>query len=260
MLALVLLAWLVPLQASPTAAWVHVNVSLLKASSPTVVTTIDMSKLKGQPFRLAWSPGQQMLYVQTAEGNPPAFTFRHYTISLAGAVTPVDAEPDWAGEYWAFKQDRNAPGLPSLVIDVEQKDETIKTGTGPAGVLDREQSPDKVAAGAPSPDNLAKGTHGDQKVHVVRLKLLGEELGVWRNEYANPGTKFGWGPSGSGAVVHVDETGQLVFFDEHKRRQVVAGVKNAMLPAWSTDGSRIAYLEKTGRTTYTVACMDVTLK
>jgi hypothetical protein len=260
MLALLLLAWLVAFQA-PQAAWMHVDISMLKASSPTVVTEIDTGKLKGEPRRLAWAPGEQLLYLQTAEGNPPLLTFHHYTIAVSGGtVTPVDAEPAWASEYWAFKQDRNAPGLPSLVIDVDQKDETIKTGTGPAGVLDRESSPEKVAAGGISPDNLAKGAHGDQKAHVVRLRLLGEDVGVWVNEYANPGAKFGWGPSGSGALVHVDANGGLVFFDEHKHRQAVATVKNALLPAWSTDGARLAFLQKTGRKTYAVAWMGVTLR
>ncbi len=260
MLALLLLAWLVPLQA-PQAAWMHVDVSVLKASSPVVVTEIDTGKLKGEPWRLAWAPGEQLLYLQTAEGNPPLLTFHHYTIALpGGAVTAVDAEPAWASEYWAFKQDRNAPGLPSLVIDIEQKDETVKAGTAPAGVLDRESSPDRVAGAGISASDVAKGAHGDQKVHVVRLRLLGEEVGVWANEYANPGAKFGWGPSGSGAIVHVDETGRLVFFDEHRHRQTVAGVKNALLPAWSTDGARLAFLQKTGRKTYAVAWMSVTLR
>jgi len=260
MLPLLLLAWLVPLQA-PQVAWTHLDVSRLKTSSPTVVTEIDTGKLKGEPWRLAWAPGEHWLYLQTAEGNAPLFTFHHYTIAVpGGAVTRIDAEPAWASEYWAFKQDRNAPGLPALVIDIEQKDEMLKTGTGPAGVLDRESSPERIAGSGVSIENLGKGTHGDQKVRVVRLRLLGEEIGVWVNEWVVPGTKFGWGPSGTGAVVHVDEHGGLVFFDEHKHRQVVRGVRNALLPAWSTDGARVAFLQKTGRKKYAVAWIDVTLR
>lgn len=260
MLALLLLTWLAPVQ-SPQTAWTHVDVSTLEASAPTVVTVIDMGKLKGEPRRLAWSPDGQTLYLQTAEGNPPLFTLRHYTIAIAGgAVTRVNEEPAWGNEYWTFKQDRIAPGVPALMLDVEQRDEIVKSGTGPAGVLDRESSPDKVAAGGMTPDNLAKGTHGDQKAHVVRLRMLGEEIGVWTNEWFNAGTKFGWGPSGSGAIVHLDQGGRLVFFDQHKHRQIVAGIRDAVLPAWSTDGARLACLQKTGRKTYTVAWMSVTLR
>jgi hypothetical protein len=260
MLALLLTVWLVPLQA-PHTAWMHIDVSLLKTSPPAVITRIDTGKLKGEPRRLAWAPGEYVLYLQTAEGDAPPFTLHHYTIAVpGGAVTRIDDEPAWAVEYWAFKQDRNAPGLPSLVIDVEQTDEIIKAGTGPAGVLDRESSPVSVATNGVSIDNLAKGTHGDEKVHVIRLRLLGEEVAVWVNERANPGAKFSWGPTGSAAMVHVDQKGGLVFFDQQKHRQAIGGVKDALLPAWSTDGARLAFLQKTGRKTYAVTAMDVTLR
>jgi Tol biopolymer transport system component len=51
-----------------------------------------------------------------------------------------------------------------------------------------------------------------------------------------------------------------VFFDAQKHRQTLAGVKDAVLPAWSTDGPRLAYLQKTGRKKYAVAWMSVTLR
>lgn len=260
MLPLLLLAWLAPLQASQT-AWMHVDVSRMTTSPPTVVTTIDSAKVKGEPWRLAWEPGAQVLYLQTAEGPTPPFSVHHYTIAVSGgAVTPVDAEPAWASEYWTFKQDRSAPGLPALVIDIEQTEEPITGGTAAAGVLDRESTADRVADRGVSSSDLNKGGPGKQTAHVTRLRLLGEEVAVWVNAYANPGAKFGWGPSGSGAIVHVDQNGRLILFDEHKHRQAVAGVKNALLPAWSTDGARLAFLQKTGRNTYAVEWMNVTLR
>jgi len=64
---------------------------------------------------------------------------------------------------------------------------------------------------------------------------------------------FSWGPSGSGALVYTDrELGRLMFLDQHKRKQTVAGVKNALLPAWSADGSRLAWVQKAGRKKYTL--------
>ncbi len=258
---LLLLVWLVSQAVPQSTAWVHLDVSKLTVSQPTVITQVDTGKLKGEPRRLAWEPGGDLLYLQTAEGNAPIFTFHHYTIAVnGGAVTVVDGEPGWASDYWAFKQDRIAPGAPLLVIQVEQKEEILKAGTGPAGVLDREAGAMNVIANGPSIDNLGKGTHGDQKVRVVRLRLLGEELGTWSNEWFNAGAKFGWGPPGSRAIVHLNESGGLVFFDEHKHRQTVPGVKDALLPAWSADGTRLAYLQKTGRKTYAVAWMNVTLR
>lgn len=244
------------------AALMPIDVSRLTVGRPAVVTEIDTGRLDGELRRLAWSDDMQTLYLQTAQGTAPALTLHHYTIALqGGAVTRIVAEPTWASEYWIFKQDRVAPGIASLELDVEQTQEIVKVGTGPAGVLDREGGgPDRVAAGGVSIDNLAKGTHGDQKVRVIRLRLLGELVGEWIGEPFNAGMKFGWGPQGSGAIVHVAEDGRLVFFDRTKHKQVVAGAKDAVLPAWSLDGSELAYLQKTGRKKYALMRVSVALR
>jgi hypothetical protein len=255
---LMLVAWAAP-PGTVQAARFPLDVSLLKIGTPVIVTEIDTGRLKGAVRRLAWAPDGKELYLQTAEGTAPALVLHHYTIELdSGTLEPDDIEPTWAAAYWTWKQDRVAPGVPSLVIDVEQKQEIVRAGTGPAGVLDRESSPEKVLPG--DIDNLAKGTHGDQKVLVVRLRLLGEQVGMWANEPFNAGMKFGWGPSGSGAIAHVDDGGRLVLFDQQKHRQIVAGVKDAVLPAWSADGARLAYLQKTGRKKFAVAWVSLTLR
>ncbi len=254
MLSLVVLACVAASQGPAVA--VPVDVSTLEIGPPTLVTQVDTGKLKGDLRRLAWAPDGATLYLQTAEGNPPIEKLHHYTVAVqGGAVTMIDQEPEWAARYWAVKQDRTAPGLPSLVIDVKQGQENIKTGTGPAGVLDR--SSDPLGAPNPSPDNLAQGTMGNQKANVVRLQLLGEDIGVWTNERVIPGTRFGWGPSGSGSLVFVGPDGRLVFFDQQKHRKTVAGARDAILPAWSTDGARLAYLEKVGRKKYALTWVSV---
>ena len=69
------------------------------------------------------------------------------------------------------------------------------------------------------------------------------------------GETFGWGPTGSGALAFVDRPGHLYLLDE---RRVVAGVKGAWMPAWSNDGARIAFLQKSGRRTYRLTTVAVT--
>ena len=249
MLSLLLLAWL----ASPQAPTLPVDVTKIEVGAPVVVTEIDTGKLKGEVRRLSWSPDGRSLYIQTAESDPPVERFRHYSLALdGGALTPLDREPDWAANYWAVKQDRAAPGIGSLTIEVVQGTENIKTGTGPAGVLDRSSSPDRVAAGSPSVEGLASGNMGNDRARVVRLTLLGTDIATWTNERPYPGARFSWGPANSGTLVYVGEKGQLVFFDQKKQKRAISSVKDAVLPAWSTDGTRVAYLQKTGRKKYLV--------
>ena len=174
--------------------------------------------------------------IQTGEGNPPQEKLRHYTVLTGGGpVMTVDAEPDWASTFWTVKQDRAAPGLPALGIQVDQRQEALKSGMAPAGALDRTGSPESTA-GTISPEAAAGS---GQNAHVVRLSLLGQVVGSWVNERVIPGTRFSWGPDGSGAIRYVAEGGRLVLFDREKRTQAVKDVKDALLPAWSTDGVRL---------------------
>jgi hypothetical protein len=234
--------------ARPAVQGTAVDVSALSFGPPVLVVEVDASRLKGDLRRLAWKPDGTTLYVQTAQGRPPDETARHYAIDIAGgALAGLDSEPDWAAAYWAVKQDRVAPGIPALVIEIQQGIEALKSGPGASGVLDRQSSPDAVAGGSPNVENLANGMHGNQNADVVRLRLAGQDIAVWVNERPFPGMKFSWGPSGSGALVFTGEHGELIFLDGRRRRQDVPKVKGAFLPAWSADGGRVAYVQKTGR-------------
>lgn len=235
-----------------------IDVSLLTTTAPAFVVEINTGALKGEPRQLAWSPALERLYVQVVDGKPPREQVRHYTIDTAtGTLAPADGPPPWAVEYWNVKQDRVAPGAPQLEITIEQTTETLRSGPGPAGVLDRTSNPSTVASAGPGAENLASGVHGNQKARVVRLTLLGEEVAKWINDRPVPGMRFSWGPAGSRALVHVGEGGRLVFLDGRKHRREVPDVRDALLPAWSTDGTRIAYLRKTGRREYAVMWLGV---
>lgn len=61
------------------------------------------------------------------------------------------------------------------------------------------------------------------------------------------GETFGWEPSGSAALTFVDEAGRLILFDQDKHKHIVAGIKDASMPAWSSDGTHLAFLLKSGR-------------
>ncbi|HYM24829.1 MAG TPA: hypothetical protein VEU08_16550, partial [Vicinamibacterales bacterium] len=84
----------------------------------------------------------------------------------------------------------------------------------------------------------------------ARLLLLGQEIGYALNESAMAGGTYGWGPSGSGTIVYVDSSGRVTLFDRQRHRKAITTAKGAILPAWSADGARIAYVQKIGRDRY----------
>ena len=56
----------------------------------------------------------------------------------------------------------------------------------------------------------------------------------------------------------MDSKGRLTLMDQQKRKLAVPGVKGATMPAWSSDGSRIAYLLKSSRKAYRLISATLT--
>src|SRR5262249_34897280 len=92
---------------------------------------------------------------------------------------------------------------------------------------------------------------------VARLMLLGETISEFVNERPIPGLMFGWGPAGSGAIAFTDRDGRLFLLDRNRHKQTVSGAKNAVLPAWSTDGSQLVWAQKDSPKKYTVMLTTV---
>jgi hypothetical protein len=243
------------LSISPAQTSAATDVSTLAVSAATVVAELDLGSLKGDLRQIGWAPDQNQLYVQTAEGGGASPRLHHYLVSVSdGAVVAAKEPPAWAQDYWAYKSDRFAPGIGSLFIDVEQKLETMKYGTGSAGAIDQA---DRATGGTTTSSTNAERAAISDKLHVVRLMLLGEPISEFVNQPAVPGLMFGWGPAGSGTVAFTDRDGRLFLFDRDKHKTPVSGAKNAILPAWSTDGSRLAWAQKTARRKYALVVARV---
>jgi hypothetical protein len=252
---LLAVTWLLSISPAQTPA-TPVDASAIKVGTPATIAELDLGKLKGDLRQVGWSPDGAQLYVQTAEGNPSSQKLRHYVVPTAGgALQAVDGEPEWASAYWGIKSDRFAPGLRSLMIEVVQKSEKMKVGTGSG-------RPGEQAGGAPGsvPVDVEKVAEG-QFQHLTRLVFLDEMVSEFENERPIPGLMFSWGPTGSGAIAYTDrEAGRLMFFDQHKHKQTVNGIKDALLPAWSIDGTRLAWVQKSGRKKYSLIWAAVSLK
>jgi len=239
---------------------------------PAQVAEIDAGKLKGTLVRLAWSPDASQIYLQTADPDTRGnVKLRHYTMGLDGQPPKsVDAEPDWAPGYWAWKSSQAAPGMASWKIAIEQQQKRVSATSNPAGGDMAKGATEGGGAGTGGAGGgggaggmtmgeAAGAAYNTQNANVVTLKLRNEVVGEFVNAPALPGTTFGWGPTGSGLIAFVPPDGTVVLMDAQGRKQEIAGSKGAYLPAWTTDGKRLAYLEKSGRKKYVLRVVDVTM-
>ena len=248
-----------------TLAFAAVDASKLTLSMPATIVEIDTGKLKGDVLRLSWSPDGQQLYLQTAErdrvGNIK--TAHHYLVTLDGKPpTGVDQEPPWAATYWGWKSAQSAPRMTSFRIEVEQQQKRVTSTSVPMGGNLAKGGPEGgtavggAATGFGSGDAMSAALQS-QMANVFTLKLKGEVVGEFVNTPAIPGLTFGWGPAGSGLIAFSNAKGVVVIMDDQGRKQEIAASKPTLLPAWSDDGKRLAYLERTGKNKAVLKIVDV---
>jgi hypothetical protein len=245
---LLLLTSLLSISPDQTPPSTRVDISALKIGAPATVAELDLGRLKGELRQLAWSPDGSELYVQTVEGRPPGEKLHHYKVTTAGGATaPIDQQPEWAREFWLFKSAQSAPGIPAMTIGVEHGTETTK-GLPPEG---------SVRGTGVGAADLANSNSTDATANVIRLVLLDESVGEFVDARPMAGLTFSWGPESSGAIAFTDRAGRLTLFDQQRHKRSVSGVKDAILPAWSADGSRLAWVQKSGRKKYALVWASI---
>lgn len=253
----VLLALAGVVSAPPSTAQ-QADVSRVSVSAPVTIVEIDLGKLKGDLRRLSWSPDGRGFYLQTAEADARlGWKTRHYVVGTDGKrPESVKEEPAWSASYWTWKSAQSAPGVASLTIAVDQQTKRVSaTATPMAGNAARGDAPG--GTGGVSVEEVGNVTQQSQNVPFITLKLKGEVIGEFVNAPAIPGVTFGWGKTGSGLVAFARPDGKLMLMDAAGNKQDVAAARNVVLPAFTTDGTRLAWLEKTGRKKYTLRVADV---
>jgi hypothetical protein len=241
-----------------------VDASKLTVSKPTAIVEVDTNKLKGDLFRIAWAPDGQQMYLQTVERDRAGHvvTIHHYMMTLDGrAPTHADQEPPWAADYWSWKSAQAAPGVPSMRIEVEQQQKRV-TGTATPmggelarGGLEGGGAMDPVGSGAAA--GAMSAAMQSQVAHYYTLRLKSEVVGEFVNVPAVPGLTFGWAPTGTGLIAYGNQEGRLVIMDVHGRKQQVQDTRSVLLPAWTPDGMRLAYFERTGKRKATLEIVEV---
>lgn len=241
-------------QTSPAQPWKADDLSF---SDPVVAATLEGDALTGQPSRLAWAPGDQILYLQTLDGTfgRPDAKLRHFLVaSDGGPLRELPAEPEWAVDYWIVKSDQASPDDPSVRITLKSESRREKTTSTPQG--------GDLARGGTSPassigrNDAIDAAFNSQIAFMNTMLLHGQTVGQFDNTVIVPGLTFGWGPGGLIAYAEPNK-GRLIVMDGEGRRQEIRGTKDARLPGWSTDDTRLAWIEKSGRNKFVVRVVRV---
>lgn len=235
---------------APAAA---VDASKITVGPAMTVGTIDTGKIKGDPWRLAWSPDQQQFYVAGRKVKKNTAEVWHWLVDAkSGAISDTKAVPAWADTYWEWKSAQAAPGAPAMKIALDTQRKNQSATSRPVGGSLARGGVD-VGGGA-SMDDVANQT--SQNVTIIDLRLKGELIGHWENEPMAPGLTFGWAPKGLNAIAYANPGGRLVVMDEQGRKHEVDS-SNILLPAWSDDGTRLAWLEKVDKKKYRLVVAPV---
>ena len=243
------------------AAQSALRVTDLKFSEPRVIGQLDMDKLKGQPYRMGWSPDGSQLYLQTTEGtfadaNAGRTKIRHYLFSSSdGSKKDLQGPPDWFADYWNAKYGQTAPGAPNLRIEVRTDQRKQSATSAPmGGDLARggvEGGGTSSAGAGTSAGDVAAAAAASQIQTVHTMVYKDQKIGEFVNSAIVPGLTYGWGPKGTNVIAFAAlKSGKVVIMDDQGTTLEVEGSKDAVLPAWSPDGKRLVWLQRDGRKKY----------
>lgn len=228
-----------------------------------VVAEIDASKLKGDLVRLAWSPDGTQFYLQTVErdGRGNVKQTRHYLASIGSKdVKSAVGEPDWASKYWTWKSGQASPAAATFKIDVSSRQETARATAAPTGGALAKGGAADPAAGTTLQD-VASAADTAQVQTIYSLKVKSETIGEWINEAVIPGVNFAWAPAPNALLIFAKrEGGPLAVLDPAGHKQELTGAKTAILPAWSNDATKLAWLERKDKKKYDLKIAEITAR
>jgi hypothetical protein len=224
-------------------------------SAPKVLAEIDAGKLKGELVRLAWNDDGTFFLRSAQLDRFQNELGKNFLITPAGGIQPVGEEPQWAALYWSWKAGFFAPGIPTLKLDVETREQN-KTATGSTG-QDFGGGTTNPNRSDPTSNQIAKDVGSMQRIATTTVRFKGQTIAEVQNRPLSPGTTFSWAPAPKGALAFVNQKKRLVILDREGRKVEVPGTADVFLPAWSPDGSKIAYLQKIEKKKYALTVLEI---
>jgi hypothetical protein len=255
----VVLAFALPSAAQP------LDASRVIVSNAAVLASFSTEQVRGFPVLMSWSPDGRQLSVRVVQRDRWANEKTWFYVLALGdsQLTSVEREPDWTGGYWLSKSALSCPGAPAFHIEVETRVERRTATSSGAGGAIAQNSGDPYGAGfelGPQGQAIIQGAMQSQQVSTTTMKLKGAVLGEFVNTPAIPGLMYSWAPAGMDAIAYANGKRALVVMDNGGRRHEVRGSKGVLLPAWSPDGKRVAWLEQQGRKKFALMVAEVTAR
>lgn len=244
----------------PPAQAPQIPAESLRITAAPPVVEIDMRRLKGPLVRqLAWSPDHTELYLQTYEANRDASvkeTFHYVIPATGGDPRQVEVPPGWAAAYHQWKSGQASPDDPAWKIEVSTERKIQSATAIPMGG-DLARGGTVSGTGGISVESVTAAAGQSGNVNIYSMRLSGTVVGEWVNHPIVPGLTFGWAPKGHQLIAFADTSGHLAVMDRTGKVARVDGTRSVTLPAWSHDGTRLAYLEQRTRNTYTLLIANV---
>jgi len=218
--------------------------------APKPVGEFELSKLRGVIRRLAWNVDGTQLYLQTADLKSDALVKEafNYVITVAtGELKKVDGEPAWAGDYYAWKSWKAAPGDDGFMIEVASESRRNAATALPMGGDAARGGGVDPTSGASAESVMAIAQQSQSGTFNI-MRLKGQIIGEWANQPIVPGQTFGWGPMGTNLIAYAEVNNrQLMLMDKSGAKQKIADTKGVYVPAFSNDARKLAWLEVRGK-------------
>jgi hypothetical protein len=226
--------------AADTGPWKQlkpIEIKALAVGKAKKIATLKETK-DLHPVSLCWSPDDSQLFIYAERVVVPkggaadvAVRKGYFLLSSTGAdLQETEAQPPWAGPYWDYKSSLTSPEGTKLEKGGSERVESVYRMSGK--IVERPWFPFRKASEQAQQNAETSGL--PSRVSEMRSRDPGPSLFY-------PGMTYSWSPPGGRTIAYYDDFKVSLLSEDGKTsRKIASG--DLYLPAWSHDGTRIAFV------------------